>query len=126
GFELTSAAKRSKAALLNELEPALHHRRELGMISVLVIDEAQSLPLELLEEIRLLANIETADCKLLPVVLAGQPELAERLNQPALRQLKQRIALRCELTPLSLAETASYIAARVRVAGADTARVFTR
>src|SRR5581483_2847377 len=125
-FGLTSAAKRSKTTLITELEPLLLHRRELGVISVLVIDEAQSLPNELLEEIRLLANIETPISKLLPVILAGQPELAVRLNEPSLRQLKQRIALRCELTPFSLAETASYIAARIRVAGGDTARVFTR
>ncbi len=126
GFGLTSAARHSKAALLVELEPLLKHRQELGVVTALVIDEAQSLPLDLLEEIRLLANIETADAKLLTVVLAGQPELADRLNESSLRQLKQRIALRCELAPLSLSETASYIAARIRVAGGDTTRVFTR
>src|SRR2546422_238910 len=64
--------------------------------------------------------------KLLPVVLAGQPELAGRLNEASLRQLKQRIALRCDLAPLTLQETASYIAARIRIAGGDSARVFTR
>ena len=72
---------------------------------MLVIDEAQSLPRELLEEIRLLANIETNTEKLLPVVLAGQPELAERLNEPSLRQLKQRVALRCELRTADAQET---------------------
>ena len=69
-------------------------------MSALVIDEAQCLPDELLEEIRLLANIESASEKLLSIVLAGQPELADRLNQPSLRQLKQRIGLRCTLTAL--------------------------
>ena len=71
----------------------------------LIIDEAQSLPYELLEEIRLLANIETPKEKLLPIILAGQPELAARLNHPSLRQLKQRVGLRCELRPLDLGET---------------------
>ncbi len=68
----------------------------------LVVDEAQSLPHELLEEIRLLANIETSTAKLLQVVLVGQPELADRLNDPSLRQLKQRVAIRATLKPLDL------------------------
>ena len=94
-------------------------RQARGEITALVVDEAQALPDELLEEIRLLANMETPTGKLLPVVLAGQPELAERLNEPRLRQLKQRIALRCELKPLSLPDTAAYIASRIRTAGGD-------
>ena len=83
-------------------------------------------PYDLLEEIRLLSNLETATVKLLNVVLAGQPELAGRLNEPNLRQLKQRIALRCELAPLNLSHTASYIAGRIRVAGGTPVNVFTR
>src|SRR5581483_641440 len=78
------------------------------------------------EEIRLLANVETHTEKLLPLVLAGQPELRPRLNEPQLRQLKQRITLRCEIAPFSLAETAAYITSRVRVAGGEAARLFTR
>ena len=97
-----------------------------GRIAALVIDEAQSLPNELLEEVRLLANIETSTQKLLPVVLAGQPELAERLNEPELRQLKQRVALRCTLTPLNAVETAEYVAGRIRIAGGNSVAVFTR
>jgi type II secretory pathway predicted ATPase ExeA len=123
GFSLDLAA--SKARLLLELERALVRNRERGLLSALVVDEAQSLPYELLEEIRLLANIETATDKLLPVVLAGQPELADRLNDVSLRQLKQRIALRCELYPLEIRETAAYIAGRIRIAGGDCARIFT-
>jgi hypothetical protein len=92
----------------------------------LVVDEAQALSDELLEEIRLLANMETPTNKLLPVVLAGQPELAGRLNEPRHRQLKQRIALRCELKRLDLPETAAYIASRIRTAGANPAKLFTR
>jgi hypothetical protein len=76
--------------------------------------------------VRLLANIETETEKLLPLVLAGQPELADRLNDPTLRQLKQRIALRCEITPFDLQETAAYIATRVRTAGGEASRLFTR
>ena len=126
GFNLSSEAARSKATFLIELERVLTSARAEGKIMALVVDEAQSLPYELLEEIRLLGNIETASEKLLPIVLAGQPELAARLNETSLRQLKQRVALRCELAPLTLHETASYIAARIRVAGGDSSKVFTR
>ena len=90
------------------------HRRSAG------------LPDELLEEVRLLANIETTTDKLLPIVLAGQPELADRLNQVSLRQLKQRVALRCLLLALDAKETAEYIAGRIRVAGGNSVMVFTR
>jgi type II secretory pathway predicted ATPase ExeA len=125
-FDLGPAAARSKAVLLAELERVLRDRRTAGEITALVVDEAQSLSIELLEEVRLLANIETATQKLLPLVLAGQPELADRLNDPALRQLKQRVALRCEIAPFDLQETAAYIATRVRTAGGEASRLFTR
>jgi general secretion pathway protein A len=84
------------------------------------------MPHELLEEIRLLGNIETATTKLLNIVLCGQPELADRLNDTSLRQLKQRVSLRCELLPLSLGETASYISGRLRIAGGAPREIFTR
>ena len=125
-FDLGSNAERSKATLLGGLESIVRDRQARGEITALVVDEAQALPNELLEEIRLLANMETPIGKLLPVVLAGQPELGERLNEPALRQLKQRIALRCELRPLDLPDTASYIASRIRTAGGDPGMIFTR
>jgi len=125
-FGLTSHAAGSKAALLDELERVLRERRARGQVTALVIDEAQSLSDELLEEIRLLANSETTTQKLLPLVLAGQPELRARLNEPGLRQLKQRITLRCEITPFSQMETAAYIAHRIRTAGGDAVRLFTR
>ena len=89
------------------------------------MDEAQSLPHELLEEIRLLTNTES-NGRSVAVALVGQPELAARLNEPQLRQLKQRVALRCELPPLDLRDTAAYIAARVRVAGGNADVLFTR
>jgi general secretion pathway protein A len=126
GFGLSDEAARSKTALLFELEAKLKETRARDKLSALVVDESQSLPNELLEEIRLLANIETLTEKLLPVVLVGQPELGERLNTQSLRQLKQRVALRCELLPLTLHETASYIASRIRIAGGDCSRIFTR
>lgn len=125
-FNLSSRAAASKAALLAELEPVLREARAAGEIHALVIDEAQSLSVELLEEVRLLANIETSTEKLLPLVLAGQPELATRLNDSALRQLKQRVALRCEIMPFELHETAAYVATRIRLAGGDALRLFTR
>jgi len=100
--------------------------RSRGEITALVVDEAQSLSTDLLEEIRLLANIETSAEKLFPLVLVGQPALAARLDEYALRQFKQRVTLRCEITPLNLWETAGYIASRVEKAGGTAGRLFTR
>lgn len=126
GFGLSAEAARSKTQFLRELEQTLLARRNSGGISALIVDEAQSLPHELLEEVRLLANLETMTAKLLPVVLTGQPELADRLNESSLRQLKQRVALRCSLPPFDLRETAAYVAKRIRIAGGDSASIFTR
>lgn len=125
-FGLPAELALSKTRLLKELEVALVDLHREKVTPALIIDEAQSLPHELLEEIRLLANIETVQDKLLPIVLAGQPELAERLNHPSLRQLKQRVGLRCQLRQLNLAETGAYITARLAVAGGQAATVFTR
>ena len=100
--------------------------RQQGVLTVLVGDEAQSLPDDLLEEVRLLANIETDTEKLLHVVLAGQPALGGRLNEPGFRQLKQRIGVRCVLPPLDLRETAVYIAHRISLAGGNPGHVFSR
>ena len=125
-FDLSPEARESKDVLLEELEHVLRGRREQGEITALVVDEAQSLSIELLEEIRLLANIETPEEKLLPLVLAGQPEFSERLEESDLRQLKQRVALRCELAPFELSETAAYIATRIRTAGGVPSKLFTR
>jgi general secretion pathway protein A len=126
GFHLSAEASRSKTVLLEELESALRRQHALGAVTALVVDEAQSLSDELLEEVRLLANIETFAEKLLPLVLMGQPELADRLEQQTLRQLKQRVALRCELVPFTLPETALYIARRIEKAGGAAIRLFTR
>ena len=121
-FGLPADAAISKTRLLDDLERLLVEGRR----AALIVDEAQSVPLHLLEEIRLLANIESDTAKLLPVVLVGQPELANRLNEPALRQMKQRVALRCTLAPLSLSESAAYIAGRIDIAGGEPATLFTR
>jgi len=125
-FDLGPESGGSKALLLERLELLLRERRACGEITALVIDEAQSLSVELLEEIRLLANIETPSAKLLPLVLAGQPELGRRLEDPNLRQLKQRVTLRCDLEPLDVGDTAAYIASRFSTAGGVASRVFTR
>lgn len=91
---------------------------------VLIVDEAQGLKPELLEEIRLLSNLETSRAKLLQIVLVGQPELDKTLSQPEFRQLRQRINLRFQLSPLSFKETKEYIEKRLRIAGA-TEPIFT-
>lgn len=125
-FALSPEAARSKTAMLHELQSVLTAARARGESIALVVDEAQALSDELLEEIRLLANIETSEKKLLPLVLAGQPELAARLNSTQLRQLKQRVSLRCEIQPLDLSESAAYVASRIRAAGGEPFRLFSR
>ena len=125
-FALSDTARTSKADLLLELEQLLRRRQDENETSVLVVDEAQSLPFDLLDEIRLLTNIETNSEKLLSLVIAGQPEIGERFNSPSFRQLKQRIALRCELRPLNVNESVAYIAGRIRAAGGVPSHIFTR
>jgi type II secretory pathway predicted ATPase ExeA len=126
GFSLSPAAAESKTILLAELEGRLREYLASGLATALVIDEAQGLSDELLEEVRLLVNLETDTTKLLPVVLAGQDELSERLARPSCAALKQRVALRCHLPPLSARETAQYIASRLRMAGGVPGDAFTR
>jgi general secretion pathway protein A len=125
GFGLSREAGASKSRFLVELSKSLADQRAAGRVSALIIDEAQCLPDALLEEVRLLANIETTTEKLLSIILIGQPELADRLNASSMRQLKQRVALRCELAALDLGETLAYIGTRIRVAGGDGATIFT-
>jgi len=116
----------NKAGLLFALGKTLEERHSLGLRTVIIIDEAHGLSANVLEEIRLLSNYETDSAKQLQIVLTGQPELREVLNDPGLRQLKQRIALRCQINPLpSVEETDRYIKARMMVAGAERTDVFT-
>jgi general secretion pathway protein A len=104
----------------------IEHYRAGGETPVLIVDEAQGLPLHVLEEIRMLLNLETPHEKLLQIVLVGQPELEERLRRPDLRQLKQRITLRCKTTALTLEETYEYVHSRLSTAGADGGKIFSR
>jgi general secretion pathway protein A len=115
---------RSKSQSLIKLNSLLLERYRLGQITVLIVDEAQNLSAEILEEIRLLTNLETATEKLLQIVLVGQPELSLKLNSPELRQLKQRISLRCTLDPLTLSETKEYIRTRLEIAGLPNQEIF--
>jgi general secretion pathway protein A len=124
GFGFTSEAGKSKIQFLRELEQ--HLDDEALPRLALVVDEAQSVPYELMEEIRLLTNAESKSGRSIAVALVGQPELGRRLDEVRLRQLKQRVVLRCTLTPLSLKETAAYIAGRVKTAGGEATRLFTR
>jgi general secretion pathway protein A len=115
----------TKSELLLELGRALESRHSRGLRTVLIIDEAQGLSTHVLEEIRLLSNFESDTAKQLQIVLTGQPELREVLNNPDLRQLKQRIALRCVIKPLpNVEETDRYITSRLLVAGAERTDVF--
>lgn len=124
GFGFGAGAAASKSTFLRHLEASLAESARAGHMLALMVDEAQSLPHELLEEIRLLTNTEGAG-QSLAVVLVGQPELADRLNDARLRQLKQRVALRCELATLSLAETDAYVSARIAIAGGPAEMLFT-
>jgi general secretion pathway protein A len=115
----------TKSELLLELGRALESRHSRGLRTVLIIDEAQGLSPHVLEEIRLLSNFESDTAKQLQIVLTGQPELREVLNNPDLRQLKQRIALRCVIKPLpNVEETDRYITSRLLVAGAERTDIF--
>jgi general secretion pathway protein A len=112
-------AHQDKGSLLLELNNYLIARHRKNTTTVLIVDEAQHLEPELLEEIRLLTNLETSQQKLLQIVLVGQPELDQKMDSPDLRQLKQRIAMRCQLEPLQEEETKSYILRRLQRAGAN-------
>jgi len=116
---------KSRNQVLVKLHQWLLDRYQAGGRTVLVVDEAQNLSRQTLEEIRLLTNLETSTDKLLQIVLAGQPELDQKLNQRDLRQLRQRIALRVRTVPLTAEETSGYILERLRIAGSSGEEVFT-
>ena len=109
----------SKSQQLMKLNHWLLERYRAGETAVLIVDEAQNLTFPVLEEIRLLTNLETSTEKLLQIVLSGQPELEEKLKLPQLRQLRQRITLRCKTMPMTKEQTHDYIQERLRIAGAD-------
>jgi general secretion pathway protein A len=116
----------NKAELLSEMGRVLEARHARGLRTVLIIDEAHELSDYVLEEIRLLLNFESDNAKHLQIVLTGQPELREKLNQPNLRQLKQRVALRCNMHPFpNVDEVERYITERLLIAGSDQPNIFT-
>ncbi len=117
---------RTKMDLLDELNTYLLEQNRLGHNVVIVIDEAQNLSFGVLEQIRMLSNLETEKEKLLQIVLVGQPELRRKLASPRLRQLSQRITVRYHLTPLSREDVRNYVYYRLRVAGSRGDIVFTR
>ena len=119
-FGIPSDSQNKNNALMR-FNTWLIERSRLGDTPVLIVDEAQGLSAELLEEIRLLLNLETPSQKLLQVVLAGQPELEDKLRRP---ELRQRITLRCNTAPLTLAESHGYIAERLRIGGAAGDPIF--
>jgi general secretion pathway protein A len=117
-FGLTPIS-RTKSSMLLQLNQWLIECYRRGETCVIVVDEAQNCSLELLEEIRLLTNLETAEQKLVQLILAGQPELETRLREPELRQLRQRIVIWCRTWPLTAEETALYVRDRLKFAGAE-------
>ena len=114
----------SKAALIETLNEFLLSLQRLGAQALLIIDEAQNLPLQTLEQIRILSNLETEKEKLLQIVLVGQSNLKDLLRRPELRQLDQRVSIRSDLKPLSKEETFAYIQHRLSVAGGGAAVTF--
>jgi general secretion pathway protein A len=122
-FEL-QCARSSKTEVLIALNQLLLDRAHQGRTTVLIIDEAHNLEWDVLEEVRLLGNLENRRGKLLQMVIAGQQELDSKLERPEFRQLRQRIALRCSLQPFDASETAEYICSRMARAGMKNQRVF--
>jgi putative secretion ATPase (PEP-CTERM system associated) len=117
---------RLKSQVLLHLYNWLLERYRAGETAVLIIDEAQNLSPQMLEEIRLLTNLETTTEKLLQVVLSGQPELEQKLKMPQLRQLRQRITLSCKTQPLTAEETTDYVAQRLKIAGSNGHPIFSQ
>jgi type II secretory pathway predicted ATPase ExeA len=117
-------ARTSKTEVLFALNQLLVEQAQDGRTVVLIVDEAHNLEWEVLEEIRLLGNLENRNGKLLQIILAGQPELERKLDAPNLRQLKQRIVLRCNLNPFTLRDASDYINSRLEKAGMPDQQVF--
>jgi type II secretory pathway predicted ATPase ExeA len=110
--------RRTKAGMLLQLNSWMIERYREGGLCVIAIDEAQNLSWDLMEEIRLLTNLETSSDKLLQIVLSGQPEFEKKLCDPRVRQFRQRVSVWCKTRPLTSEQTPIYIAERLRIAGA--------
>src|SRR5580692_11208299 len=117
-------SRTSKTEVLFALNSMLLERAKAGKITVLLVDEAHNLEWEVLEEIRMLGNLENRRGKLIQIILAGQPELDRKLDAPNLRQLKQRIVLRCNLQPFTLRDAVEYMESRLEKAGLPQQAVF--
>ena len=117
-----SVSGKNKSQIISDLSKFLVSRGSQDLTTVLVVDEAHHLSAEILEEIRLMTNLETTRGKLLQILLVGQPELDYKLDSPTLRQLKQRIAHRAQLAPLDITETQGYVEWRLQIAGAKDGR----
>jgi general secretion pathway protein A len=115
----------NKGSMLHELYYYLIRCREQNENVAIIIDEAENIGLDVIEEVRLLANLETSTSKLLQIVLVGQPKLREKLRSDVIRQIKQRIVVSCEITPLTQEESAQYIDHRLKIAGSGCSEVFT-
>ncbi len=115
---------KDKTVMLRDLNDFLVEQYAVGNFPVLIIDEAQNLTSKLLEEIRMLSNLETDSSKLLQIILVGQPELRKTMSAPGLRQLRQRISINCHLQPLSRNEMEQYILHRLQIAGNRDAVTF--
>lgn len=118
-------ARTSKTEVLFALNQLLVEQAQEGRTVVLIVDEAHNLDWDVLEEIRLLGNLENRNGKLLQIILAGQPELDRKLDAPNLRQLKQRIVLRCNLQPFTLRDAMEYMESRLKIAGMPKQEIFT-
>jgi len=118
-------ARTSKTEVLFALNQLLVEQAQEGRTVVLIVDEAHNLDWDVLEEIRLLGNLENRNGKLLQIILAGQPELDRKLDAPNLRQLKQRIVLRCNLQPFTLRDAMEYMESRLEIAGMPKQEIFT-
>jgi general secretion pathway protein A len=117
-------ARTSKTEVLFALNQLLVEQAQEGRTVVLIVDEAHNLEWDVLEEIRLLGNLENRNGKLLQIILAGQPELDRKLDAPNLRQLKQRIVLRCNLQPFTLRDAMEYMESRLEIAGMPKQEIF--
>ena len=122
-FGITTAPGASKQDLITELNTFLISVLEKDGRAVVLLDEAQNIPMATLEQVRIISNLETNKEKLLQIVMVGQLELVDVLSKPELRQLYQRISIKCELTPLSADEAAQYVRHRLAIAGGGQSRV---
>ena len=117
--------KKTKIEIFNQLNNFLIEEFRIGNNVILILDEAQNLKPKVLEQLRMLSNLETEKEKLFQIILVGQPELRDKLNCPGLRQLRQRIGVRYHMFPLDKNEIADYISHRLRIAGSDGSVKFT-